>query len=112
MEAITKYQDIIQKELEYQASIRISTAPTVERHLVVNENRTEFLLLNVGWYKHHYRHAIVFHLQIKGDKVWVHEDNTDLGIAEVIAKEGIPKSKIVLGFLPTHSREVSEYAVN
>ena len=54
----------------------------------------------------------IIHLQIKGNKVWVHEDNTDLGIAEVIAKEGIPKSKIVLGFLPTHSREVSEYAVN
>ncbi|MEZ4887801.1 MAG: element excision factor XisI family protein [Chitinophagales bacterium] len=42
----------------------------------------------------------------KGDKVWVHEDNTDLGIAEVIARAGIPKSKIVLGFWAVHSREV------
>ncbi|MEZ4887795.1 MAG: element excision factor XisI family protein [Chitinophagales bacterium] len=39
----------------------------------------------------------IFHLQIKGDKIWVHEDNTDLEIAEVIARAGIPKSKIVLG---------------
>lgn len=96
----------------HQASIRISTAPTVERHLVINGSHTEFLLLNVGCYKHHYRHAIVFHLQIKGDKIWVHEDNTDLEIAAIIAKESIPKSKMVLVFLPVHSREVSEYGVS
>ncbi|MEZ4887804.1 MAG: element excision factor XisI family protein [Chitinophagales bacterium] len=38
--------------------------------------KLEFLLLNVGWYKHYYRHTIVFHLQIRGDKIWVHEYNT------------------------------------
>ncbi len=37
--------------------------------------------------------------RIGGDKIWVHEGNADLGIAEVITREGIPKSKIVLRFL-------------
>ncbi len=41
----------------------------------------------------------------------MHEDNTDLGIAEVIARVGIPKSKIVLGFWAVYWREVSKYVV-
>ncbi|MEM6698739.1 MAG: element excision factor XisI family protein, partial [Bacteroidota bacterium] len=58
-----------------------------------------------------YRNYIVYHFEIKGDKIWVHQDNTDVGIAEIIANRGIPKSSIVLGYFPKYVRELSDYAV-
>lgn len=111
MEKLEKYKDIIQEELEYRASLKISNAPELSRHLVINADRTEFILLDVGWFKKRYISDIIFHIGIINDKVWVHNDYTDIGIADFFVKGGIPKSDIVLAFLPKYAQEMSEFAV-
>ena len=111
MENVKKYKKIIRQILEFRASLKVSNAPELERHLIMNEDQTEFVLISFGWNEKNYRHSFVFHIEIKKDKIWVHEDNTDLGIAAKLAENGIPKSDIILGFLPQYAREISGYAV-
>lgn len=111
MEKIAKYKSIVQEELEYRQSIKIYNGPRLQRHLIVNESQTEFILLNVGWFNKRYLSGVVFHIEIKDDKVWVHKDNTDVDIAEVLARQGIPKKDIVLAFLPSYTKGMTEYAV-
>lgn len=111
MDLKTSYQQIVRKELEYQASIRIANAPDVKQHLVINDSNLEFVLLILGWKGKSYRHTVLFHVEIKENKVWIHQDNTDIGIAAVFAEKGIPKSEIILGFLPWYEREVSTFGL-
>jgi hypothetical protein len=111
MEKIDLYKEIIQKELEYRQSIKISNAPELSRHLIINKEQTEFILMDVGWFKQRYISDVIFHIGIINDKVWVHNDFTDIGIADYLVKGGIPKLEIVLGFLPKYAQEISEFAV-
>ena len=58
-----------------------------------------------------YIHYVSFHLEIKKNKVWIHQDNTDIDVAKILVKEGVERNDIVLGFLYPLLREFSEYAV-
>lgn len=111
MEKIEQYKNIIEEELKYRQSIKISNAPELSRHLVINQDRTEFILMDVGWFKKRYISDIIFHIGIVNNKVWVHNDYTDIGIADYFVKDGIPKSDIVLAFLAKYAQEISEFAV-
>ena len=109
-EKLKQYKEIICQVLEHRAGLPISNAPDLKRHLIVNADQTEFALLTVGWKGKRYQHSIVFHLEIRDGKIWVHKDNTDLGIADVLIERGIPRSLIVLGFLPSYLLEQSGFA--
>ena len=51
------------------------------------------------------------HVELRGDKVWLQCDNTDLVVAEDLVAAGIPKGSIVLGFREPEVRQYTEYAV-
>lgn len=51
------------------------------------------------------------HLEIIGDKIWIHEDGLEDGIATDLLRAGISKSQIVLGFHPPEVRPYTEFAV-
>jgi hypothetical protein len=108
---IDRYKNIIEKELEERSRYSIANAPNVKYRLVVNADRTEFILLAIGWQDKVYRHRLVFHIGITDDKICIYADNTDVGIASTLAKAGIPKSAIILFFLPAYAREASGFAV-
>jgi hypothetical protein len=44
--------------------------------------------------------------------IWLQHDSTDAEIAEELVERGIPKERIVLGFLPESVRPHTGYAVN
>ena len=78
----------------------------------MNESATQFVLITVGWQDGVYTHYVVFHIECKGDKVWLHENRTDSDIAAELVEAGIPKSQIVLGFVELWARPASGYALN
>ena len=103
MEKLKKYQQIIQQELQRFTKIKAANMPNVENQLVVNEDRTQFIILSIGWHKAEYIHDWMFHIQIKDDNtdvsVWIHEDTTDFNIAAILKRSGISAENIVLGFV-------------
>jgi len=52
----------------------------------------------------------MLHLEIKNGKVWVQQNWTEIEIGKELMARGIPKTDIVLGFLPESMRADSEYA--
>ncbi|MEM9887741.1 MAG: element excision factor XisI family protein [Bacteroidota bacterium] len=111
MDKIEKYKDIIEEELSYRKAVKIANAPQLKRHLIMNEERTQFILMDIGWFKKRYLSDVIFHIGIVDDKVWLHNNFTDIDIAGQLAKSGISKSDIVLAFLPKFIQETTEYAV-
>ena len=110
MDRLEKYRQILKEELEYQVSIPFSNAPDTKCHLVISENKNEFIVLEMGWKDQRYRHGLVFHFEFRNEKLWIHRNNTGVDIGEKLARKGIPKSDIVLGFIPEFERTAEGYA--
>lgn len=107
MAKIKEIQDIILGELKERAANKAANLPLVERQLVVDAKRTQFILLSVGWQEAKYIHQCLIHIQIKGKKIWIHEDLTDPGVYESLIENNIPPSSIVLGFVSELERSGS-----
>lgn len=111
MNKTKKYRTLIKEFLTGEAAKKPSNAPKLERQLIIDQAENQFLLLTMGWYEEAYKHYAVFHLELKEDKIWLHQNSTDIDIGEHFVKKGITKSEMVLGFLEPFERELSEYAV-
>ena len=110
MDKIKNYKKIVQRVLEERAAKRLGNSPGAIGHLVMDKEKNEFVLLWVGWSGDDYTHGLMFHVGIKDGKVRVYEDRTDIDIADVLSKAGIPKSEIVLEFVAPNARDLSGFA--
>jgi hypothetical protein len=110
MDKISKYKAIISDVLETRAKNMLANSPGAQSHLVYDGEKNEYVLIWVGWSGSSYTHGLMFHIQIIDEKVWVHEDRTDIGIADVLVEAGIPKTDIVLGFVAPYARSISGFA--
>lgn len=81
-------------------------------YLVVSEDTNHYLLLTMGWEDEVRVHGCVVHLEIIDDKIWIHRDGTEDGMASDMVAAGIPKKQIVLAFHPAQLRQYTEYAVS
>ena len=111
MEKIENYKNIIDDVFDKHASVKLSYAPDIKHRVIKNEAENSFVLLMHGWEGKKYIHNLLFHIEIIDEKAWIFADNTDIGIADELVEEGIPKSDIVLGFLAPYAREISGFAV-
>ena len=110
MDKMIKYQNIIEEIFRKRASSPISNAPEAKGHLIIDKENHEYVLLWLVWSGSSYNPGLMYHVEIKEGKVWIHEDRTDSNLAEILMKEGIPKSDIVLGFVAPYARGLSGFA--
>jgi len=111
MDNITKYRQVIEDILRQRATTKLANLRGAAPHLIIDKEKDEFILLWAGWTGDHYKHGIMFHLQIKNNKIWIHEDRTDFDIAGRLVDAGIPKSDIVLGFVEPLVRDSEGFAM-
>ena len=104
------WRDAIEQVLRDYAAIPYSYS-AVKKETVFDRTQDRYLILIVGWEGHRYEHGCTFHIDIIGDKVWIHRDGTEEGIALDLEHAGIPKEHIVLGFKPPEIRPITGYAV-
>jgi hypothetical protein len=45
-----------------------------------------------------------------GKKIWIQEDNTEDGLANLLLEKGIQKQEIVLAYYPEYHRSYTEFA--
>lgn len=48
----------------------------------------------MGWQDDEFIHEWVFHIEIRDNKVWIHEDLTDANIGQILIDAGIEESDI------------------
>ncbi|MBE9118535.1 XisI protein [Lusitaniella coriacea LEGE 07157] len=111
MDTLEKYRQIVYGILYEYFQIPYSYG-NLQRRLIVSEDRTNYILLTLGWQQNKQVHGCLVHIEIINDKIWIHRDGTEDGIANDLVVAGIPKNCIVLAFHPPEIRPHTEFAVN
>lgn len=111
MHSLVQYREIIQEKLKEYTEIPYAYGD-LQCRLIISEDRNNFLLITLGWEDDVQVHGCLVHIEVIGDKIWIHRDGLEDGIANELVKAGIPKTQIVLGFHPPNIRPHTEFAVN
>ncbi len=111
MDRLERYRQSIKALLRgYADSMNENPEPGVEIELVFDTENDRYLLLDVGWRGTKRIHHCIFHFDIKNDKIWLQENNTDIEVDEDLEEMGISKQEIVIGFHHPSVREYSDFA--
>jgi hypothetical protein len=110
MDRISTYREIVRQLLEEYAQYP-SSQGQIEHETIFDTEQDRYQLMALGWQGHRRVHGCVIHIDIKGDKVWLQQDNTDAEIAMELVERGIPQEHIVLGFYPEYRRQFTDFAV-
>ncbi len=111
MDTLNHYHHIISEILKEYASLPYAYGD-LKRKLIIGEDHKSYVLFTLGYLNERRVHGCVVHIEIIDDKIWIHEDGLEDGIASDSVRAGIPKNKIVLGFHPPEIRPHTEFAVN
>ena len=110
MDTVTFYQETVEKILTDYAAIPYSYGD-IQQDVIINHDRTHFLLFNEGWHGKRRVHGVVTHVEIRDGKIWIHFDGIEEGITDELVAAGVPKDQIVLAFHPSDMRKHTGYAI-
>jgi XisI protein len=79
--------------------------------VLFDDDRGQYLILDIGWSGDQYLHATPIHLSRINHKLWIQYDDTEEGVANDLMEAGIPKEDIVLGFRHPKIRQHTGFAV-
>ena len=97
MEKVKKYQKNLLEFLNYYGNIKSPFMPDVESKVITDIKNNHYLMQRIGWYEDRHVNYTVFHFEIRNNKVWVHENRTDLNIDAELIDRGIAPKDIVSG---------------
>ena len=78
---------------------------------ISDDQQENYILLDVGWEGKKHIHDCIIHVEMKDDKIWIHCDGTEDGVATELMEAGIPKEHIVLAFHHPKERPYTGFAV-
>jgi metal-dependent hydrolase (beta-lactamase superfamily II) len=102
MDKITNYQNIVSDILKILATRIPVNKPNQKKHLVINEDRSEYILVSLGHTDHQYDYNVVAHLELKDGKILIHEESIDPSIFERLMDKGVPETDILPVYLPDY----------
>ncbi|NET60190.1 MAG: XisI protein [Symploca sp. SIO2E6] len=103
------YPELVQKIIK--AHVTNLQDDETEVQLILDREHNHYLLMLVGWHNQRREYGSLIHIDIKGDKIWIQSDGTEVGVANELLEAGIPRQDIVLGFKSPFKRQFTEYAV-
>jgi XisI protein len=111
MDRLNHYRQCLQEFLNRYSNYGPKN-PDIETQLIFDTVNDRYLLLRTGWDQEKRIHNCIFHFDIKGDKIWIQDNNTDIEVDKELAEMGISNKEIVVGFHHPSMREYSDYAVS
>ena len=110
MEQLNQYRQWIQQLLTEHNKLKPSYG-NLEQFTVFDTQNDHYQLVTVGWEGDRRVFSCLVHIDIKGDKIWIQHDGTEVGIANELVELGAPKKVIVLGFHDPNARHLTEFAI-
>ncbi|MEN0045545.1 MAG: element excision factor XisI family protein [Bacteroidota bacterium] len=98
MDKSLKYKKGILAALAYPLQGSNSDMPNVKSQLIVDETAGSYVMFMFGWYKEKYIHTLMFHMEIRAEKVWIYENNTDYPIEEALIESGVDDQDIIFAW--------------
>lgn len=111
MDTRLEYQNLIKSVLQNHAEYRATLNDGYSSQLIFDDERGQYLILDMGWNGDRYLHATPIHISLIGDKVWIQYDDTEEGVATDLMAAGVSKEDIVLGFRHPRIRQHTGFAV-
>ena len=109
MAPLEGYADMIEEILCDRA--RFYSSPQEFRTLLAfDRDHGQFLLIDEGWSGYRRIHRVWAHVELRDDKVWIHEDGTEEGIANLLLSASVPQDHIVLAFQSPSQRLATDFA--
>ena len=110
MDRLEHYRKCLEKFLSSYTNYG-SKNSEIETQIICDKIHDHYLLLRTGWDGEKRKHNCIFHFDIKGDKIWIQENNTDIEVDQELEAMGISKQEIVVGFHHPSMREYSDFAI-
>jgi hypothetical protein len=111
MDKITQYREIIENILTEHGKLK-PVYGEIDMELLFDRDRDRYQVLRVGWLKKSRVYGVLIHIDLKGDKIWIQYDGTEVGVANQLVECGIPKEDIVLGYHSPFMRQFNGFAVS
>ena len=111
MDKLTRYRSLIKDHLTKLAELANRHATEVETACAFDEERDQYLLLNVGWVGDRRQRGTTLYVRLRNGKIWIEDDWTEDGIAHSLLRAGVPKEDIVLAFHAPEMRKLTDFAV-
>ena len=110
MDKIAKYKAIARQIAEEVGKLGQTPNDKVATQLITDDEHGHYLLYFNGWRDEESRtYGCFLHIDVNPDgKVWLQYDGTDLEVAKMLVKKGIPKDDIVLGYFAPYRRDMIE----
>ncbi len=84
----------------------------IESEIIIDRENNHYLLVDLGWNnEQEYVYGTFIHIDIKGEKIWIQRNNTEINLAQLLVKKGVNKEDIVLGLHSPFMRKFSGYCV-
>jgi hypothetical protein len=110
MDRLDEYRSLIRSVLTEYGRVPPSYGE-LRFETVFDRDADRYVLLLIGRDHEKRRvHAPIIHIDIIDGKLWIQYDGTEYGVAQELVDAGVPKDRIVLGFLPPEMRPHSEFA--
>ncbi|WP_204106519.1 MULTISPECIES: XisI protein [Spirulina sp. CCY15215] len=110
MDSLKDVREVLEKTLEEYTKIPYAYGD-LKCRLIISKDGNNFLLITQGWEGDVQVHGCLVHAEAIADKIWIHRDGLEDGIADDLLRSGIPKDKIVLAFHPPEVRPHTGFAV-
>ncbi|GFE67846.1 XisI protein [Chroococcus sp. FPU101] len=110
MDKLNTYRKAIQKIIKHK--VYQPSHGQIETLAICDFENDNYMLMDLGWDNTGRVHAVVFHLRIQNDKIWIEWDGLENGITQELLDYGIAKEDIVLGFYRPERRALTEFAIN
>ncbi len=82
----------------------------IEYEFVFDTQNNHYQVLMYGWRGVRRLYHVMIHFAIKGEFIWIEENNTEIDFTEEFLEYGVGKDQIVLGFYPPEHRTLEGFA--
>ncbi|HMQ49032.1 MAG TPA: element excision factor XisI family protein [Saprospiraceae bacterium] len=111
MEKVALYRSIAKLIIAALGQKKGVSKHKIRYQTIFDEQNGNYILLRNGWKGSIRFYNIIVHIEVdENGLVWLHQDNTDLIIADLLMEKGIPRDHIVLAFHPPIARPDTTFA--
>jgi hypothetical protein len=111
MDKLNRYRQIIQNILTAHSQVK-PVYGDIEMETLFDGDRDRYQILRAGWLQKKRVYGVLIHIDIKGEKLWIQYDGTEVGVANELMEQGIPKDEIVLAYHSPFMRQYDGFAVS
>jgi hypothetical protein len=111
MDKLNQYCQIIQDILTAHSQVK-PVYGDIEMETLFDSVHDRYQVLRVGWLQKSRVYGVLIHIDLKGEKLWIQYDGTEVGVANELMEEGIPRDAIVLAYHSPFMRQYDGFAVS